>query len=374
MADRSLELVVNGRFLTQPTTGVQRVARELTREIDHLVSEGSTPLRVRLVCETDADVDDLDLRVTKVERVGGSHGHIWEQTALPRHIGGGHLLCLGNTAPLATLLGRSPVALMIHDLSYRLFPDAYRQHYRTGHAMMLPFLLRRSALILTVSETEKAMLSSLVPVARNRIVVAQNGGWRRSPGDQPVSLDRTGAYLLYVGSLSQRKNIKGVLAVGIRLARERSMPLVLIGSSGSFLAPLPIDVPDDVRHLISWEGQVEDLARLGELYDGAACLLFPSFYEASPLPPLEAMHFACPVVASDIPSMRERCGEAAEYCDPYDVESIVCAVKAVIDDPARARVLAELGVRQAASFSWREQANIVVKAILDSLDCGRKTP
>ena len=109
-----------------------------------------------------------------------------------------------------------------------------------------------------------------------------------------------------------------MLAVGIAMARERGIPLVLVGSSGAFLSPLPVSIPDDVKHLIRLEGQVEDLGRLGDLYRNARCLLFPSFYEASPLPPLEAMHFACPVVASDIPSMRERCGDAAAYCDPYE--------------------------------------------------------
>ncbi len=364
MADKSPELIINGRFLTQPTTGVQRVARELTRELDHMVAEGLFPLTLRLVCEEAADIDDLELKATGVVRAGGASGHLWEQTVLPRHVRGGILLCLGNTAPLASLVAGTRVALMIHDLSYRLFPDAYRLHYRLGHSAMLPFLLRRSRPILTVSETEKAMLSSLVPAARGRIVVAQNGGWRtRHELDAAVDRDK-GGYLLYVGSFSRRKNFEGVLAVGIRLARERGLPMVLVGATGNFLTPMSFDVPEDVRHLIRFEGQVEDLNRLAEFYRGAVCLLFPSFYEASPLPPLEAMSFGCPVVTSNIPSMSERCGEAAAYCDPHDLESIIDVTCKVLDNPHYAQALAQKGFIQAKKFSWRNQAAIVAEAIL----------
>lgn len=364
MADQWQELVINGRFLMQPTTGVQRVAREVVREIDHLVARGDVPLRLRLVCEARADIGDLDLRVTRVERTKRGHGHVWEQTVLPRHIRGARLLCLGNTAPLVTLVCRGQVTLMLHDLSYRLFPDAYRRHYRLGHSLMLPFLLRRASPIVTVSETEKAMLTSIVPAARDHLIVAQNGGWRDSPKRPPPRRAGRGDYILYVGSLSQRKNIEGVLTVGIAMARKHGIPMVLVGSSGAFLAPLLLTIPEDVKHLIRLEGQVEDLDRLGALYRNARCLLFPSFYEASPLPPLEAMHFGCPVVASDIPSMRERCGDAAAYCDPYDIESISTAVAAVIDDPVYAQMLACRGLVQAVRYSWQQQARTILDAIL----------
>ena len=82
------------------------------------------------------------------------------------------------------------------------------------------------------------------------------------------------------------------------------------------------------------------------------------------MPPLEAMHFGCPVVASDIPSMRERCGDAAAYCDPYDIESISTAVAAVIDDPVYAQMLACRGLVQAVRYSWQQQARTILDAIL----------
>ncbi len=378
------EIVINGRFLMQPVTGVQRVARELTRALDHIVAEQQHPVALRLVCEPDAQLDDLDLKVTTIERAGGAwsgrlRGHAWEQLVLPRRVRGGHLLCLGNTAPLLALHAAHPTTVMIHDLSYRQFPWAYRLHYRLGHRFMLPSLLRNARTILTVSEREKAMLAALRPNARGRIRVAQNGGWRDEPvvGQQPCpaaqpSADPQPGYMLYVGSLSRRKNIHGVLEVAIRLAREDGLATLIVGGGSDILAPIAGDVPADIAHLVRFTGPVTELDALGQLYANAACLLFPSFYEASPLPPVEAMHFGCPVVVSAIPAMTERCGTAAVYCNPHSTDDMVAAVRRVLADPAG---MAAHGHRHAAHWTWRDQADRVLSAVLgtEPSPAGRRT-
>ena len=364
------EIVINGRFLMQPVTGVQRVARELTRALDRLVAEEDLPVALRIVCEAGAPVDDLGLRVTTVEHAASRWGgHAWEQLVLPGRVRGGHLLCLGNTAPFASLHNRGGprqgVTVMIHDLSYRQFPGAYRLHYRLGHRVMLPSLLRRAQTILTVSEREKAMLAALRPEARSRIRVAQNGGW--SSGAQPVDTPAAGGdapepgYMLFVGSLSRRKNIHGVIAVAVRLARENGLRTLIVGGGSDILAPIAGEIPADVAHLVRFTGPVTELDALGQLYRDAGCLLFPSFYEASPLPPVEAMHFGCPVVVSAIPAMTERCGTAAVYCDPHDVDDMVAAVRRVLAEPAP---LAARGRLHAAHWTWRDQAARVLEAVL----------
>ncbi len=360
------EIVINGRFLMQPVTGVQRVARELTSALDRLVAEDGLTVTLRLVCEPGAPVADLGLRATTVEYAASKWGgHVWEQLVLPGRVREGHLLCLGNTAPFASLHASRGVTVMIHDLSYRQFPGAYRLHYRMGHRIMLPSLLRRAKTILTVSEREKAMLAALRPEARGRIRVAQNGGWScaLAKGDTPLPEDpaQEPGYMLFVGSLSRRKNIHGVIAVAVRLAREDGLRTLIVGGGSDILAPITGEIPADVAHLVRFTGPVTELDALGRLYRDAGCLLFPSFYEASPLPPIEAMHFGCPVVVSAIPAMTERCGTAAVYCDPHDVDDMVAAVRRVLADPAQ---LAAKGRLHAAHWTWRDQAARVLEAVL----------
>ena len=368
-----VRLAINGRFLAQSTTGVQRVAREITREIDGIVSEGGSDLDVTLVCQPEASVDALNLRSIKVKRIGGLTGQGWEQTSLPLAAKDSILLCLGNSAPVFSLVTRAPVTVMIHDLSYRYHPNAYRTAYRMGHAVLMPLMLKLANPVITVSETERARLSELgSDTLARKIVVAQNGGWRDGPdaprGDQPTPEP---GYLLYVGALTHRKNLAGLLESAARLAREDGLRLVVVGSTTHIHTHVPLMLADDVRDNVTFLGQVENTATLADIYRGACCLVFPSFYEASPLPPLEAMHFGCPVVVSDIPSLRERCGDAAEYCDPFDVDSIVGAVRRVVHDKKRQAQLVRLGNARAALFSWRAQAESVVAAI-KSLALARK--
>jgi len=367
---RMTDLVINGRFLAQQTTGVQRVAREITREIDAILTEGDLGISARLVCEPGANLDDLSLSTISVETASGLSGHLWEQLTLPRAVRGAHLLCLGNSAPAWSLMSDLPVGVVIHDLSYRLYPQAYRPAYRFAHSMLMPLLLWRADPLITVSQSESVRLASLTRRRQKPVIVAQNGSWRASlqaalaPHERAALPDP--GFLLYVGALSQRKNIAGLFESAVRLAREDGLRFLFIGTTASIHTDMELVVPDDLTDKIIFLGHIEDGAFLSELYRRAACLVFPSFYEASPLPPLEAMHFGCPVVVSDIPALKERCGDAAEYCDPHDISSIVGAVRHVLNNPARKDELVQRGRVRARTFTWRNQAEIILSAMMSA--------
>lgn len=356
-------ILINGRFLMQPVTGVQRVARELVSEMDRLVGTGETPLHLALACEPDADTSDLDLRHIRVERRGGASGHAWEQFVLPRMVADRRLLCLGNTAPLASALGGQRLSVMIHDVSYLSLPRAYSLRYRAAHRALLPILLRRSEPLFTVCDAEAEQLRRLH--RRTHVVAVQNGAWTRDRVDRTAGYERE-RMVLYVGSLSRRKNVERVIEVAQHLAREDGVRTVLVGSSHKILAPIRAGVASDVAHMLEFIGQVPDLEILADYYRRAACLLFPSLYEASPLPPVEAMSHGCPVIASAIPSMTERCGSAALYCDPLDSGDILSAVRRVLYDPGKADALREAGFERVARFTWRDQARSLLAAMTGS--------
>jgi glycosyltransferase involved in cell wall biosynthesis len=367
MAQRTDAIVINGRFLKQPVSGVQRVARELVAEMDRLVGAGETQAAIALACEPDADLAGLNLGHIAVERRGGASGHLWEQAVLPRMLAGRRLLCLGNTAPVAALLGGARVGVMIHDVSYLALPRAYAARYRWAHRALLPVLLRKAAPIFTVATAERERLVRLHGGAGRRIVALPNGGWShdRIERDAPEAARRERT-VLYVGSLSRRKNVERVIAVAERLAREDGVRTVLVGSGSAIFAPIRRRVAPDVAHMLDFVGEVPCPEALAAHFRRAACLLFPSLYEASPLPPIEAMALGCPVVASAIPALTERCGPAALYCDPFDEADIVAAVRRVLGEPDLAQTLRARGFARAARFSWRAQARGILAAMTGS--------
>ena len=151
-------------------------------------------------------------------------------------------------------------------------------------------------------------------------------------------------YVLWVGSLEPRKGVGVLVAAMARLARRgTATALVLAGYAGWQNSRL---IPPGQRAQLG--GSLHQLGPVPEtdlqaLYAGANVFAFPSFHEGFGLPVLEAMAAGAPVVASDIPAIREVAGDAAVLVPPGDVEQWVGALEDVLGSPSRRAVLAEAG-------------------------------
>jgi glycosyltransferase involved in cell wall biosynthesis len=357
-----MELVINGRFLTQRVTGVQRYARELIRALDDIFDQDSgcqiTVMSPRLSGRPPS------WRNIALHEVGFLQGHAWEQIELPWHARGKILFCPANTAPAISLLGAASLIVTVHDLSYKYFPEAYRTLFRLWYGFLVPLILKRAGTVITVSESERRAIIERYPGVASRLHVTENGGLPFEASTNVTNIDPGGGgYILYVGSLSKRKNFQRLLEVACRLARERGFRFVFVGDTSKTLTTVRTQIPDDVSSLITFVGAVDEPAVLVSLYEKAACFLFPSLYESSGLPPIEAMGCGCPVVTSDLPALRERCGDAAIYCDPHDVDSIVAKTIGVMDDAALRQRLQALGRQRAAMFTWDRCARQTLKLI-----------
>ncbi|WP_299057110.1 glycosyltransferase family 1 protein [uncultured Nocardioides sp.] len=376
-------LSIDGRFLLQDVTGVQRVAIELVRALDALLARGALPgLEVVLWVPRRGElVTTPHLEAVELRRAGRLSSHAWEQLELPGLVGSDPLLCLGNLAPLALLLARRrQVHTMVHDLSYAYFPQAYSRSFRLLYSALVPIVLARSHRVFTVSDSERTAIlrHHRRLVAPSRLTAVQNGGGEGAglarpsadhrslaPGHPDVpARDLRERRCLYVGSLTRRKNADGLGRAAVELVGAGDVEVVVVGGTGAGFEASGVHVPAHLADRIGLTGQVNDPARLEEQYRRAAVFLFPSHYEASPLPPVEAMRFGCPVVAADIPSLRERCGDAALYCDPHDVPAMVRQVRRVLDDPDLWARLQVAGLARAARYSWESQATAVLRHVV----------
>lgn len=361
-----MRLAIDGRFLAQPLSGVQRYARELCSALDEAL-EGAEDhvhdLHVTLLVPR--GVEPPPYRHLAVRRVGRLSGHAWEQLELPRaakeHDA---LFCPGNVAPLLTLRGRTPVVTTVHDLAFRYHPETVSPAFRRAYEVLVPQVMRRAERVVTVSEAERARMLEHFPATGHRLVAVANGS--RPPEPQPTAGDPrppSGPFVLYVGALNHRKNVDGVLATARRLLEQRAgLRAVFIGAGAAAYSAVEVGEADE---RMVFAGAVDD-ASLDAHYRAAELMLFPSFHEASGLPPVEAMARGCPVVVSDIPALRERCADAAVYCDPHDVDSIVAAAESLLDDPALRAQLVRRGHDRAAHFSWDRTARETVAVIRDA--------
>lgn len=165
-------------------------------------------------------------------------------------------------------------------------------------------------------------------------------------------------YLLYVGTLSRRKNIGRILRAFTRLCRksQREIDLVMAGYLGyggkEFLEVLErMQVRDSIHHL----GYVED-SDLPALYSGAEVFVFPSLYEGFGLPVLEALACGTPVLSSNNSSIPEVAEDAALLVDPMDEEAIAQGILRIMEDRDLREQLVQDGLNRARNFSWRKTA------------------
>jgi glycosyltransferase involved in cell wall biosynthesis len=111
------------------------------------------------------------------------------------------------------------------------------------------------------------------------------------------------------------------------------------------------------RDQVRFVGRVDD-ADLADWYRGATLFAFPSLHEAYGLPVLEALACGTPVLASDIPALREVAGEAATYVRPTSVPDIARCLEDLLRDPERRAVARLRGIARAGEFTWQRTASI----------------
>jgi len=182
-----------------------------------------------------------------------------------------------------------------------------------------------------------------------------------SAEDVSDTLTRLGlapGFILFVGTLSPRKNVKTVLEAFEFLVREAGLEarLVLAGARGWLADDLFASIANSAaRDLVVHLSDLSD-SEMAHLYSAAGVLVIPSLYEGFGLPALEAMHCGCPVIASNRSSLPEVVGEAGMLLDPADAIAWADNIKRVLQDGAERRRMVKLGKQQAEKFSWSKTA------------------
>jgi glycosyltransferase involved in cell wall biosynthesis len=336
-------MLINGRFLTRPATGVDRFALELLRALGR---QGALQ-RARMVLPEGAALRTAVPSDLPVHRHGRRHGHAWEQIDLARLARTERLVNLCNTAPLA--LRRQTVVL--HDAAVMANPANYGRAFRAWYRVMMGTLLRRADTVVTVSRFSADELRRHFGVPTRAIEVLPEGGEHilREPADGSV-LERLALdgrrFVLAVGSQSRNKNFAAVLAAMEQLEDPDVLLVAVGGGDARIYAGAALEHPRLRR-----TGYVTD-AQLRALYEAAACFAFPSFYEGFGLPPLEAMNCGCPVIVSDRASLPEVCQDAALYCNPDDPATLAAQLRRLLASSALRETLAAKGRHRAAQLTW----------------------
>ncbi len=349
-----MSVVVNCRFLTRPTTGVERFAEGLITELADLRDD------LVLLAPRAGNLRRDELGGLPVERRGTLSGHAWEQASLRRELrrrGRPLLVSLANTGPV----GYRRQLVAIHDVTHRRHPHGYSWPFRTLYAVMTPRLVRASAGVVTVSDFSRRELVALYsPTAPITVVPNAVGEWVTRGGSAPSDPPLREPFFLVVGSPNAHKNLATAYhAFRDYRARGGRSRLVVVGSSHRSFATMDVEGAEGATAL----GRVSD-DTLGWLYAHARAFIFPSLYEGFGIPPLEAQAAGTPVIASDIGAVREALQPAsALWFSPTDPLALADAMDRMDADAGLRARLVRAGARNVTRFSWRRSAELLSRAI-----------
>lgn len=346
-----MKYYINGRFLTQRTTGVQRYAREMTLALDQLLQEKPSDHNEYMILAPKNIIDTLPCKRIQFKVCGHLTGHLWEQIELPYYAKDGYLLNFCNCAPLI----KKNQAVTIHDAAIAAFPSAYSWKFRLWYRIMYTVLGKRLNTIFIVSNFSRNELNKYFDIPKEKIHVTYNGveHLKDIQPDDRILAKIPKDYVLAVSSQNPTKNFKLVLEAAEQLP---DVNFVIAGGSNT-----KVFNGKEKKTLanVHYVGYVSD-QELVSLYRHAKGFVYPSLYEGFGIPPLEAMYFGCPVIVSNSASLPEVCGDAALYCDPHDVNSLCDCIEELSQEKVRNDLIAK-GIERCRRFTFKKSAELMYK-------------
>lgn len=343
------KIIINGKFLTQRITGVQRYAREIIAELDKIVKPDEVEMAVPPETQDIPDYKNISVR-----KVGRFHNILWEHTSFPFYVMkcSGVSLNLCNASPLL-----SPGIVCIHDAKIKNRPQDYNRSFVLFYSISFANAFSRASRIITVSEFSKKELCMYYKADPKRITVIPSA-WSHY---QRVSYDegtldkyhlKKGEYFFSLGLISDTNKNFRWSAEAARQNPEYTFAVAGGINTRVFADRFGFDVPDNMKIL----GYVSD-SEVKTLMRDCRAFLFPTFYEGFGLPPLEAIGAGCrSVVVSDTEVMHELFGDAVTFVDPF---------KPIL--PSLAEIKPDDRDRILKRFTWQKNA-AMLKDLLEHIE------
>lgn len=348
-------LYINGRFLGHKMDGISRFSLEICKKLKDNGLVFTIVIPKWLEYDNDEGFEIL--------KYGDFKSHFWEQIDLLRFLKKKKNPLLLNLSGLGPLYYKNQI-ITIHDLSFYENRKWFSTSYAFFYSFVTPILAKTARKIITVSNFSKSEILKYLKVDEEKIEVVFNAvatnlevnleTYKMSSQIKSIVKDK---YILAVCSIDPRKNLQRLIDGFIELNLD-GFKLVLVGKTSKHFNVKLISNSDNVV----FTGFLSD-SDLCVLYKKCQFFVYPSLYEGFGIPPLEAMKNGCPVIVSNIPSLKEVCEDAAIYVDPFDVQSMKNGIMRLIDRPLLQEELRLKGNSRSDFFSWDDSGKKVYNLI-----------
>ncbi len=293
-----------------------------------------------------------------------------------------------NDAILLTVDSKVPFILpknchvvpIVTDLALFRMGEAYQISRVLLWKKQYKYLRKRAERFIAISEFTKSEMMDILGIPSEKIDVipcAASEKLAKVTDEDTLAKVRkhynlNKPYILFIGSLNPRKNLERLIQAFDKMKNETDLPheLVIAGGLGWKFDESEVFKDVKAKDAIHSIGYVSDEYKAA-LYSAAELFAFPTLYEGFGIPVIEAQQCGTAVLTSNVSSLPEVGGDAAEYVNPYDVDDISAEMTKLLKDNEYREALVEKGYLNAKQFSWERSAvelNEVIEKIIAQQD------
>lgn len=272
---------------------------------------------------------------------------------------------LSHELPFGIRKTRITSVVSMHDLIFLRYPDFYPYLDRQIYHKKFSYAARHADKIIAISESTKADLVNYFGTDPDKIEVIYQACdeqfYVRKPEEEiRASLNKyqlPDTYLLYVGSVTDRKNLLNLVKAIEILPESIKLPLVIIGQGKSYMSKVKEYIHQKGLEKLFLFCERTDFADFPSIYQQAQAFIYPSFFEGFGIPIIEALWSETPVISSKTSSMPEAGGPGSLYIDPDKVEDISQAIEKVLVDSELAVSMKDTGKTFVQQFHGNQLTN-----------------
>lgn len=254
----------------------------------------------------------------------------------------------------------------IHDISPILFPQWHPKASVWAHRLLLKNILKKTDLILSNSNFTKTEIIKKYPFTKNKTEVTHLAcNFEEQPKTESSKSKIASPYFLYLGTIEPRKNITTLIKafeIFKSKYKTQNINLVLAGAWGWKYKNIESTIKQSsFKKNIICKGFVKEADKI-ELIKNAIAFIYPSLYEGFGLPVIEAMQLTCPVICSDIGSLKEVGQNHAFYFEPKNENDLCKKMIEIINNPISEMQKKSL-INHSQKFTWAATAKKTLNII-----------
>lgn len=269
-----------------------------------------------------------------------------------------------------------PQIPVIHDLNFEHNPEDLKPSHRNYYRKYFPIFAKKAQHIITVSEYSKQDICTTYKIPENKVTAIWNGASEQFKAlseaeKRPIrdAFSEGQEYILFVGAIHPRKNVRRLIEAYQVYRKENpdaKEKLVIVGTELWSKAGFDIEINEELKKDILFTGHLP-LEQLSKVMASAKIFAFVPYFEGFGIPLVEAMRCGTPILSGDKTSLPEVAGDAALYCDPFDVNDIAAKLQQLAQDENLRAQLSEAGSKRSSLFSWDKSADQVWEIIANEL-------